>query len=425
VPLRILIIDDPCEFRSWLSHHLAAAQPQAEIIAHDPAAGGRLPPAFELPSWDLLFIDHQLGEHDGLELLRELKAQPGCPPIVCLAPQGDEHVIVRALQEGADDFLSKGHCSHEHIRRLVREALQRGRRTGARPTAARESAEPAFQLKGHVFLKALGSGSTASVCLMERLGDGRLVVVKVFRHVPDRIEQVAPLQRFLREHEVVSGIRHANVVQIFDLGIADDMAFIVMEYFAGGHLGERMNKTMSARQALEYLAQIARALEAVHGVGVLHRDLKPANIMVRDDGTLALIDFGVAKLREEGAELTSLGEIFGTPYYMSPEQGAGGEVDERADIYSLGAVFYEMLTGHKPYVAASPMGVIWKQRHAPLPVLPAPYTACQALLNRMMAKAPAERLPSAAALLEAIAGLQDHITARASRPTGRNRGEDR
>jgi eukaryotic-like serine/threonine-protein kinase len=415
VPLRILIIDERCDYRSWLSHHLAAAQPQAEIVEHDPAPGDRLPADFELASWDLLFIDHPLGQHDGLELLRELKAQAGCPPIVCLAPQGDEQAIVRALQDGADDFLSKGHSSHEHIRRLVREAVQRGRRTGARPQAARDSAELPFKLKGHVFLKSLGTGSTASVCLMERLRDGRLVVVKVFRHVPDRIEQFAPLQRFLREHEVVSGIRHANIVQIFDLGIADDMAFIVMEYFAGGHLGERMNKGMSMRQALEYLVQIAQALEAVHGVGVLHRDLKPANIMARDDGTLALIDFGVAKLREEGAELTALGEIFGTPYYMSPEQGAGGQVDERADIYSLGAVFHEMLTGRKPYVAASPLGVIWKQRHAPLPVLPARCAACQPLLYRMMAKDPADRLPSAGALLAAIAELQGSIASRASR----------
>lgn len=403
VPLRILIIDDHRDYRTWLSHHLSAARPHALIVAHDPADGGVLPPDFDAAHWDLLFIDHQLGEHDGLELLRKLKAQLGCPPIVFLTPQGDQKTAVRALQEGADDFLPKGRSSHEHIGRVVREAVRRGRRFSApTPATATEGGRPPFRLKGHRFLKELGSGSTASVYLMEQERKERLVVAKVFRHVPDRIDQAGPLQRFLREYEVISGIQHPNVVRIFDLGIADDMAFIVMEYFAGGHLGERLSKGMPVAQALEYLAQIARALDAIHAVGVLHRDLKPANIMVRDDGSLALIDFGVAKLRDAASELTGLGEIFGTPYYMSPEQGEGAPVDERADVYSLGVVFHEMLTGRKPYVAGSPMAIIWKHRHAPLPVLPPPYESCQPLLSQMMAKEPGRRFVSAGAVLDAI-----------------------
>lgn len=414
MPLRILIIDDHRDYRTWLSHHLAAARPHALIVAHDPAEGGVLPPGFEVSHWDLIFVDHQLGEHDGLELLRTLKGQPGCPPIVFLTPQGDQKAAVRALQEGADDFLAKGRSSHEHIGRVVREAVRRGRRIPAPQAASSTDADrPPFRLKGHRFLKDLGSGSTASVYLMERERNERLVVVKVFRHVPDRIDKAAPLQRFLREYEVISGIQHPNVVRIFDLGIADDMAFIVMEYFAGGHLGERLAKGMPAGQALEYLLQIARALDAIHAVGVLHRDLKPANIMVRDDGSLALIDFGVAKLRDASSELTGLGEIFGTPYYMSPEQGEGAPVDERADVYSLGVVFHEMLTGRKPYVAGSPMAIIWKHRHAPLPVLPAPYEACQPLLSQMMAKDPGRRFVSAGAVIEAITKLQAELGAEA------------
>src|SRR5690606_25253938 len=111
------------------------------------------------------------------------------------------------------------------------------------------------------------------------------------------------------------------------------------------HLGTRLAHGLPARQALEFLAQMATGLDAIHAVGVLHRDLKPANVMLRDDGSLALIDFGVAKLHDPSSDLTGLGEIFGTPYYMSPEQGEGAPVDERADIYSLGVVFHEMLTG--------------------------------------------------------------------------------
>lgn len=404
--MRILIIDDHRDYRMWLSHHIAVARPRAAIVGHDPADGRLLPPDFELAGWDLLFIDHRLGEHDGLALLRELKARPGCPPVVFLTPQGDQQAIVRALQAGADDYLPKDEARHEHISRVVREALRRGHRppqVSAPHVPAHRS--PPFQLRGHRFLKELGSGSTASVYLMEEQRHERLVVAKVFRDVPDKVERHAPLQRFLREYEIISGIRHPNVVRIHNLGIDDEMAFIVMEYFSGGHLGERLAAGMPIRSALGYLAQIAAALEAVHAVGVLHRDLKPANVMLRDDGSLALIDFGVAKLRDSAAELSRVGEIFGTPYYMSPEQGDGAPVDERSDLYSLGVVLHELLTGRKPYVAATPMAVLGKHRHAPLPVLPAPLEPCQPLLERLMAKSPTARFNSAQAVLETVAAL--------------------
>jgi DNA-binding response OmpR family regulator len=404
--MRILIVDDHRDYRMWLGHHIAVARPRALIVGHDPTDGGPLPPDFDLASWDLLFIDHRFGERDGLDLLRELKARPGCPPVVFLTPQGDQQAIVCALQAGADDFLPKDEASHEHISRVVREALRRGaRRPPAVVPPVPGHRSPPFQLRGHRYLKELGSGSTASVYLMEEQRHERLVVAKVFRDVPDQVERHAPLQRFLREYEIISAIRHPNVVRIHNLGIDDEMAFIVMEYFGGGHLGERLAAGMPMREALGYLAQIAAALEAIHTVGVLHRDLKPANIMLREDGSLALIDFGVAKLRDSAAELTRVGEVFGTPYYMSPEQGDGAPVDERADLYSLGVVLHELLTGRKPYVAATPMAVIGKHRHAPLPRLPEPFEACQPLLERLMAKAPESRFESAQEVLEAVAEL--------------------
>jgi eukaryotic-like serine/threonine-protein kinase len=416
---RILIIDDHNDYRSWLEYHVAAAHPAAVIVGHDPVPDGVLPPEFDPVSWDLLFLDYRPGDDDGVAVLRELKSHPECPPIVLLTAQGDQETVVRALEAGADDFLAKGPTSHGHIARVVREAVHRGRRVPARPAAAPgEHGAAAFRLKGHRLLKHLGTGSTASVYLMEQERNARLVVAKVFRHAPELGDQLAPLERFLREYEVVSGIRHPNVVQIYDLGIDDDMAFIVMEYFACGHLGERIADGLPMGEALARLAQIAGALDAIHAVGVLHRDLKPANIMLRDDGNPALIDFGVAKLRDAAPELTGLGEIFGTPYYMSPEQGEGAPVDERADIYSLGVVFHEMLTGCKPYVAGSPLSIIWKHRHAPLPALPMSFRACQPLLDRLMAKSVEDRFPSARAVFEAVQELLSGGVAEARRIEG-------
>ena len=144
---------------------------------------------------------------------------------------------------------------------------------------------------------------------------------------------------------------------------------------------------------------MARALQAIHAVGVLHRDLKPANVMLREDGTVALIDFGLAKQLHLDQEITETGEIFGTPYYMSPEQGHADQVDERSDIYSLGVLFYEMICKEKPYTATSPMAVIYKHSHSPLPQLDGQKRVFQDMLDRMLAKDPRHRFQSAEEVL--------------------------
>jgi DNA-binding response OmpR family regulator len=418
VALRILIIDDHRDYRLWLANHVAAAQPEAAVVDYAPRRGHILPPDFDPARWDLMFLDHRLGEEDGLVWLRKFKSGTEFPPIVFLTPQGDQDAVLAALEAGADDYLPKEHVTHDHIVRVVREALRRGRRAAA-PAAhiAASTPEEEFHLRGHRYLRCLGTGSTSAVYLMESKRRGELVVVKVFRQVPDASDAQALFQRFLREYEVISSIRHPNLVQIHDLGIADDLAYIAMEYFPGGDLGGPISRGMAPGEALDALAQIAAALHAVHAVGVLHRDIKPGNVMIREAGTLALIDFGLAKLRDAGTELTMKGEIFGTPYYMSPEQGHGAPVDERSDLYSLGVVLHEMLTGCKPYVAASPMAVIWKHRHAPVPELPARAARCQGLLERLMAKTPEERFGSAAEVLEALGRLTPaHAHAGAARP---------
>jgi serine/threonine protein kinase len=158
--------------------------------------------------------------------------------------------------------------------------------------------------------------------------------------------------------------------------------------------------------ALHYLEQIASALQAIHEVGVLHRDLKPANVMLRTDGSLCLIDFGLAKANETDVELTGTREIFGTPYYMSPEQGHAELIDARSDLYSLGVVYYEMLTGRKPYTGASAMEVIYKHKRAELPKIAPEFASYEALLQRLLAKLPADRFQSARELLQSIAALK-------------------
>jgi serine/threonine protein kinase len=157
---------------------------------------------------------------------------------------------------------------------------------------------------------------------------------------------------------------------------------------------------------LSFLAQMAGALQVVHAVGVLHRDLKPGNIMMRADSSIALIDFGLAKHADMEIDMTGTGEIFGTPYYMSPEQGHGHELDERSDLYSLGVIFYEMLTSRKPFVASTPMAVLYMHGNAPVPTLERDHAQYQPLIDRLLAKEPGDRFASANELLDHVGRFQ-------------------
>jgi serine/threonine protein kinase len=261
-------------------------------------------------------------------------------------------------------------------------------------------------IRGHRCIRQVGSGGMCKIYLAESERAGTLVVLKVFNQVPDVSERSIGFDRFLQEYQIVAGLKHRNIVRIYDLGIADDHAYIAMEHFPAGDLRQRMKAPVAPADALYFLEQMAGALDAIHGVGVLHRDLKPANVMLRGDGTLCLIDFGLAKASELGADLTGTREIFGTPYYMSPEQGHAELIDERSDLYSLGVVYYEMLTGRKPYTGTNAMEVIYKHKRAELPVIEPQLSAYEGVLRRLLAKSPADRFQSARELLDSIAELK-------------------
>ena len=255
-------------------------------------------------------------------------------------------------------------------------------------------------LKGYQVKKRISGGEIASVYLATDINTGRDTAVKVLNQVPDSDAGDVAFDRFLLEFELIGKISHPNVVKIFDLGIADDHAFIAMEYCSRGSLKRRIQIGMYADRAEELMRDIAEALGAIHQFGILHRDLKPTNVLFRNDDSLALIDFGLAKQTHLKAEITGAGEIFGTPYYMSPEQGHGEQLDPRSDIYSLGVIFYEMLTGSKPYEAGNAMAVILKHAREPIPRLPEHLAQYQPAIDKMMAKRPGQRFQSVEEILE-------------------------
>lgn len=407
----------------------------------------------------------------GLALLRRLRDQPAAPAVIAIAEDGNELTAVRALQLGALDYLPRKLLTAERLSTAVRVALRRVERrvqrrlaslaniehdrlvnaakyTGENPAPAQvgdaeagsvppDAAAPAPEnaraspaealqppgvvalltapageefIPGYTLRVKVGESEKAAVYLATSAARGHNVALKISKTLRD---EAAGRQFLEREYTAVQAIKSPLVVEIYDYGVHAGFEYLAMEYLPRGDLKARIQRGVTEHESLHYLLRIAEALQVVHQAGLVHRDLKPPNVMLRENDAVALIDFGLA--RQIDGSTTSIqtqtGVLRGSPYYMSPEQALGEQLDGRSDFYSLGIILYEMLTGQKPYTGGTALDVLQQHVSAPPPQLPQSLERYQPLLARLVAKTRTERFASAPEIIAAAGELLASLAA--------------
>jgi serine/threonine-protein kinase len=252
-------------------------------------------------------------------------------------------------------------------------------------------------------IEPLGEGGMAYVYKAFQSGLERVVAIKVLPEFYLRDERF--LTRFQREAQAIAQLSHPNILPVYDFGREGNLTYIVMQYVEGGTLKDKMDQVLSFEEVGGLLGQVADALDYAHKQGILHRDVKPTNILIEREQRVLLSDFGLAKMVGSQVHITTTGVGIGTPAYMSPEQGQGEAVDARTDIYALGVVMYEMITGRVPFRAETPMAVIIKHVTAPLPlprtINPAVPESLEQVILKALAKNKVDRYASAGAMMRA------------------------
>ena len=316
--MRILIIDDSEDFRILAAHLLSIEWPDVEVDEYDPTIRGKFSADFPLAAYDAIFLDYKLGNEDALEWLKELKRRANCPAILFVTEHGSEDVAVKAIRLGANEYVRKRDLSKEYIGTAVREAMrshqekldsevgsttlplnamdiQLGSPMTLTAMSQRKIPEQEIEnvkIGGYRIVKAIGRGGMANVFLAERLHDQLQVLLKVLDG--SLVENENFLKRFVLEYTTVAHINSPYAVRIYDQGFTAQHVFIAMEYFSMGDL-KKYVRGLTPDAAFKIFYHTVKALIVIHNAGVLPRDLKPQNIMFRADGSLALVDFGIAK----------------------------------------------------------------------------------------------------------------------------------
>ncbi|MGQ0658616.1 MAG: protein kinase domain-containing protein [Chromatiales bacterium] len=450
--IKVLIIDDSRVVRKMMVEAIRTEFPGAAADEYDPLIQGFPGQDFGWSYYDIVFLDYHLGltGEDGLTWLKKFRAFSDMPPVVILTEEERVNIIVKAIKLGAKDYMLKKDLKGINLSSVVYRALGiEGEDTDwtstvedrlievaraeclvshnvaggdevatTRPAQGEEnSVDPAHgeyvlsrragttknQLRAHVpgyrLITPIAQGGMSTIFLAQRIEDDLEVVLKLLFTNLNQDDQL--LRYFMQEYALISKLNHPYVIKIFERAFATDFAYIAMEYLAAGNLATRIRKGLSEEKSCTYLRQMAEGLRAVHNLGIVHRDLKPANVLFRHNDTVAISDFGVAQF-SAASHINEEDVMVGSPSYMSPEQCKRRPVDPRSDLYSLGVIFYEMLTGSKPFPGKTVTEIIDAHLRASVPRLPEPVMKYQPLVDGLMAKDPSDRFQSAAELIAGV-----------------------
>jgi DNA-binding NarL/FixJ family response regulator/tRNA A-37 threonylcarbamoyl transferase component Bud32 len=386
--VRVLIIDDDEDFRGLLEHQIKEQWRNAKVEQFDPLERDMPDAAFPLGNYDVLILDYMLGRGDGLQWLQQFKRRGDCPPVLFLTGAGNEIIAVRAMKAGADDYQRKQELTREKlvgaIRGLVRDEHDKTLPPEVAARMAGESLGARMQIPGIKVLRLIGEGGMSRVYLASRDADDEPLVAKILRS--EILEDKKALARFMEEYSMVERIQSRHVAKIYNHGMSEGHAYLVMEFFEGGDLNKRLaGKALRSDEALKLFRELMFALGDIHEKGILHRDLKPQNLMFRTDGSLAIVDFGIAK-HIDSVDRTAHGEIIGTPRYMSPEQVQGRALDLRTDIYSAGVLLFQMLTGKHMFDGETAIEVAMHHINTAAPALPEHLAHYQRLMDKLVEK---------------------------------------
>ena len=398
-PAPILIVHDELEIRLKLATLLRRANRCADSDGISSSAYVQMRPEILRAYRSVIFfLEFSATEPRATTLLPVARLRDQAPRmlIFVIARGGDERTAVRAVKMGANDYWPAHAIEVPDLADALKPL------TSARVDPSRVRALPRtndLNIPGYRFIKRISHTASATVYLAQSPELPAPVALKV-----QMMGLMSPevRQRFLRECELLAAVNHRAVADVLDYGATEQCLYLAMEYFPCGSLRDRLRNPLEEPDAFVYARQIGEALRVIHELGIVHRDLKPSNLMLTDDNRLVMIDFGLALSLAAGDTDAQPELRLGTPYYISPEQIDGVPPDARDDLYSLGVVLHEMLTGALPFRGNSVAEIVLAHQSSAVPQLPASLDAYQPVIEKLLAKQRAKRFDSASQFLNAI-----------------------
>jgi serine/threonine-protein kinase PpkA len=408
---RCLVVHDDLELRLRLASLARRANPKLDADCITGASFDALP-AERIGGYAalLLIVEFSLRDSTVDPLVRLVRSRGRAPhlPIFVFARGGDERNAARTIKLGASDYWPVHSVKIGELSAALQPLVEPASNSTSTIVAAVDPRRQP-QIAGYRVVKTIAESASAAVYLARNDDLAQPVALKV-QALKGRDElSEADRKRFVRECQILSSLNHRSVADVLDFGVTDDYLYLALEYFPCGSLRDRLKNPVSEADAVNYARQIGEALQVLHAVHVVHRDLKPSNLMLTDENRVILIDFGSASSRLAASDLSRSDLSTGTPYYVCPEQIEGRDPDARGDLYSLGVVLYEMLVGALPYGGANLAELFAAHRSARVPRLPQRVLRYQPIIDRLLAKDPADRYSSASLFLEDLSAVSAPI----------------